>query len=392
MSFHAIKWAAEQKLPAMQKIVLLMLANRTNPDTGLCYPSHDKLAIDCGMTKRSVIQQIEKLEKCNFLTVLRETKDSVKQVNKYRLHISSEPHSLGVVNDVHYPSEPHSLGVVNDVHIKQSIETVIETVNRNSNITTTTTEKKPKEKKRGGGDFLNLEKTKSSELIFPKEQLEASIRTDEIKKSSIRPPMTETVIVGDRNSHSIVTETVTSPLTVSVSTKKKPPLLRNTNLTAQKIEGENASGGGDFLDSKNAVSSVLIFPKKLTLKEQLEAEKLLLKCDGQAQEILDALEASIRAGEIKKSPLALLGGMVRRYKAGAFDPTPGMHIAIERQKIQAGKQAVEAIISHEAVMQKLNAMDSGVKATADSAMVEKLKILQKKRAQNKNSVSLQVDT
>lgn len=55
MSFQAMSWATEQVLPAMQKIVLLMLANRTNHDTGLCYPSHETLAKEYGMTTRSVI-------------------------------------------------------------------------------------------------------------------------------------------------------------------------------------------------------------------------------------------------------------------------------------------------------------------------------------------------
>ncbi len=242
MSFHAMKWAAEQKLPAMQKIVLLMLANRMNKDSGLCCPSHDMLAIDCGMTKRSVIQQIEKLEQSKFLTVVRETKGNVKQVNKYRLTISSESDSLGVVNDVHYPSESDSLGVVNDVHINQ--ETIT------SNITTTT----------------------------------------------------------------------------------------------EKKLSEKNCGGGDFSGSKKTVLSSLIFPKNLTQKEQLYAEKLLSNCDGHAQEILDALDAAIQAGQIKKSPLAFLGGLIRRQEIGTFDPTPGMHIATARAKQKRTQESINASI------------------------------------------------
>ena len=89
-------WAVEQKLPAMQKLVLLMLANRTNTDTGLCYPSHDKLAEDCGMTSRSVINQIKKLEELGVVRVIRTTKNGAKQPNKYHLNlnVSSERDSL----------------------------------------------------------------------------------------------------------------------------------------------------------------------------------------------------------------------------------------------------------------------------------------------------------
>ena len=44
MSFQAMAWAVDHKLPAMQKIVLLMMANRFNEDEGGCWPSHDLLA------------------------------------------------------------------------------------------------------------------------------------------------------------------------------------------------------------------------------------------------------------------------------------------------------------------------------------------------------------
>ena len=88
MSFQAMTWAVEQELPAMQKIVLLMLANRTNHDTGLCYPSHDTLAKECGMDKRSVIRQIESLEKAELLTVVRTKKsDGSNNPNHYHLNL-----------------------------------------------------------------------------------------------------------------------------------------------------------------------------------------------------------------------------------------------------------------------------------------------------------------
>lgn len=91
MSFQAMTWAVEQELPAMQKIVLLMLANRTNHDTGLCFPSHDTLAKECGMDKRSVIRQIEKLEAAGLLSVNRST----NKPNSYTLNCSSDTKSHG---------------------------------------------------------------------------------------------------------------------------------------------------------------------------------------------------------------------------------------------------------------------------------------------------------
>lgn len=129
MSFQSMTWAVEQNLPAMQKIVLLMLANRTNHDSGLCFPSHDRLAKDCGMTSRSVINQIAKLEEAGFIAVIREVKNGVNQPNKYRLNMwGSERDSVGVVNEVQEGDERDSVGVVNAVHINQETETGIEPI------------------------------------------------------------------------------------------------------------------------------------------------------------------------------------------------------------------------------------------------------------------------
>jgi hypothetical protein len=124
MSFQAMSWATEQELPAMQKIVLLMLANRTNHDTGLCFPSHDTLTKECGMSKRSVVYQIEKLEEAKLLTVIRSTNaKGEKNANRYKLNLKggSATDALGVVQqmhggsatDAHKPvTEPKSVVVV----------------------------------------------------------------------------------------------------------------------------------------------------------------------------------------------------------------------------------------------------------------------------------------
>jgi hypothetical protein len=112
------------------------------------------------------------------------------------------------------------------------------------------------------------------------------------------------------------------------------------------------------LSSKNTALSSLIFPKKLTPEEQHEAEKLLVKCDGHAQEILDALDAAIQAGQIKKSPLAFLGGMIRRQEVGTFDPTPGMHIATARAKQKRTQESINASL-------KKHQAETGVKSKAE---------------------------
>ncbi|WP_410548330.1 helix-turn-helix domain-containing protein, partial [Achromobacter sp. SIMBA_011] len=83
-----------QDLPALQKLVLLMLANRTNRDTGRCDPSHDKLSADCGMSKDSVKRAIAELSDKGLLDVRRQAQNGVNLPNQYTLRVGS---SVGVV-------------------------------------------------------------------------------------------------------------------------------------------------------------------------------------------------------------------------------------------------------------------------------------------------------
>ncbi|WP_313425962.1 helix-turn-helix domain-containing protein [Stenotrophomonas rhizophila] len=87
MSFEAMAWAVKWKLPAQQKLVLIMLANRTNADTGRCDPSHKKLSRDCGMSADSVKRAIANLEVGGLLSIVRRTHEGVNLPNHYTLHL-----------------------------------------------------------------------------------------------------------------------------------------------------------------------------------------------------------------------------------------------------------------------------------------------------------------
>jgi len=125
VSFEAFAWAARQRVTSTQKLVLLMLAERHNKDTGQCRPSHDTLAEDCGLTRRSVIDQIGKLAQAGYITVLPRAKDNLRLPNQYRLNFhfgiqaapkAPEDDPYLVVNDVHHPVVNQVHPVVNDVH------------------------------------------------------------------------------------------------------------------------------------------------------------------------------------------------------------------------------------------------------------------------------------
>ena len=88
MSFQAIAWAVRQKLPCTQKIVLVMLADRHNGDTGRCDPSHDRLAGDCGLTRRSVMDQLAKLDSAGFIRTHHRVIGKLKASNQYTLMLA----------------------------------------------------------------------------------------------------------------------------------------------------------------------------------------------------------------------------------------------------------------------------------------------------------------
>jgi DNA-binding transcriptional ArsR family regulator len=62
MSVQAMTWAWEQHLDPSDKLVLLALANRTNHETGVCYPGQKLLAKECSMSDRSVRRHLKNLE------------------------------------------------------------------------------------------------------------------------------------------------------------------------------------------------------------------------------------------------------------------------------------------------------------------------------------------
>lgn len=87
MSFQAMAWATEQDLKANEKIVLVMLANRCNHDTGRCDPAHKRLARDCGMSLSTLKRCIEKLEAGGLLTIEHRELNGVSLPNQYHLHL-----------------------------------------------------------------------------------------------------------------------------------------------------------------------------------------------------------------------------------------------------------------------------------------------------------------
>ena len=86
MSFQAMAWAVGQKLPTKEKFVLIMLANYAG-ETGLAWPSMNRLCGDTGMSKDSVIRAIKGLEELSLLSVERRSVEGVNLPNIYHLNL-----------------------------------------------------------------------------------------------------------------------------------------------------------------------------------------------------------------------------------------------------------------------------------------------------------------
>ena len=117
MSVKAMCLAWKIDLPMAEKFILIALADNAN-DQFNCYPSLSTIAEKCGMSRRAVINNIDKLERKKI--VIKEKRDY--KSNYYTLNLGGELNAL--VNQMHHqgsepdapPSEPDALAVVNEVH------------------------------------------------------------------------------------------------------------------------------------------------------------------------------------------------------------------------------------------------------------------------------------
>ena len=110
MSFHALAWATRQQAGSAQaKCLLMILANHTNQDSGLCNPSLATLAASCEMSVTSVKKSLRELEKRGLI---RRISGSRTVSNRYELALSGvgrDAPNLG--RDATKGRAPDALGV-----------------------------------------------------------------------------------------------------------------------------------------------------------------------------------------------------------------------------------------------------------------------------------------
>lgn len=165
--------------------------------------------------------------------------------------------------------------------------------------------------------------------------------------------------------------------------KKTPPPLKGDLNIVGSDENKNRGGGEKILGTTDGTlpnvgergaegtekivrvqASNLIFQKEMTIPERDAAQNLLKSCGESAQDVLDVLAAAMVAGQVKKSPVAFLGGLVRRYETGTFDPAPAIHIKLEREKRQATSQRQKSVeqLSRVRALQEFEAFEARRKA------------------------------
>lgn len=108
MSFECMAWASKHSLPALQKIVLIMLANRTHPETGCCIPRISLLAEDCGMSETACKNAIKALEAAGLIVIENRFVEGLQRSNQYhlQLHIQGRRQTPTVRRETPTPGSP----------------------------------------------------------------------------------------------------------------------------------------------------------------------------------------------------------------------------------------------------------------------------------------------
>jgi len=86
MSSKAVGWAFEQEVrPPALKLILIVLADHTNHETGACYPRIKTIARQASMSPRNVFRYLPELEALGLLRIQRNFDGKCKRPNSYCL-------------------------------------------------------------------------------------------------------------------------------------------------------------------------------------------------------------------------------------------------------------------------------------------------------------------
>jgi len=306
--------------------VYLCLCRHAGKD-GNSYPSLATLARKCGVTRRATINAVAKLESYKLIEKVRRIASKgdpdtniytvLDPCNEKALEArGSERSAPPLVNVVHHPSERSAPPLVNVVHhpSERSAPPLVNVVHHPSERSA------PHEGQPQNGQPQRTTTTTTAGA-------------------------TETGVVGDAGGK-------------NCGGGSGDGSQKNTK-TASRQEGQPA---GQQTASRQE-GQPLVYPLGMAMDETTKAAAML---DGHqnAQEMLDTVEAARRAGQIKKSPLALLAALIRRDKEGSFDPSPGYEIAKGRQRQCVGAEGKSRGVSKAVELSNLQAEVKALEAMA----------------------------
>lgn len=125
MSAQATAWAWSVTTGSpTRKAVLVALANRHNPDTGLCFPAIPRIAVELEMSERTVQRALRDLEDHGFITTVERFRENGAQSSNAYALAFQEPvdNSVGGVTHSHRGGEPVSPGgdTVSPLELKEN--------------------------------------------------------------------------------------------------------------------------------------------------------------------------------------------------------------------------------------------------------------------------------
>lgn len=100
-----------KKLDAQSQVLFMWLCSFTD-EKGQCYPSVNRLAECCGLSRKTIIERVKILIDKGFLTKFHRFSENSQQSNLYQIHllpsVSDTPPSVGKVKrggtEIHPPS------------------------------------------------------------------------------------------------------------------------------------------------------------------------------------------------------------------------------------------------------------------------------------------------
>ena len=175
---------------------------------------------------------------------------------------------------------------------------------------------------------ISTETTTTTTTPYPSSSKEAPAKTDPVRGGrGVKDPTPENQ-ASDR-----------TPATAEEAIKEKTVIQQEAQPAAAITKNSDTPTANQrTVASKEVIKEQrleLIYPVKLTEAEHQDmAAQLALLPSEIAQQMLNVIEAKIKAAHIKTTPAAVLRGIIRKYRQDqdSFDPSIGFQIAEERRR------------------------------------------------------------